>query len=41
MLNREEFDTMMDDYYAERNWDPATTRPSNEKIDQLGLGFTI
>jgi aldehyde:ferredoxin oxidoreductase len=41
VLDREEFKTMMDEYYAERVWDPKTTRPSNEKIEQLGLDFTI
>ena len=41
VLDREEFRTMMDEFYTGRNWDPKTTRPSNEKIDQLGLTFTM
>lgn len=40
-LDREAFAEMMDEYYFERNWDPNTTKPSNEKLDQLGLRFTI
>jgi len=41
VLNKDEFNIMMDEYYAERNWDIETTRPSNEKINQLGLSFTM
>lgn len=40
-LDRQEFSEMMDTFYTERNWDPATTRPSDEKLEQLGLGFTV
>jgi aldehyde:ferredoxin oxidoreductase len=39
ILDREEFKLMMDEYYVERGWDPATTRPSDDKIKQLGLSF--
>ncbi len=39
-LDREEFKSMMDDYYVERDWDPVTTRPSDKKLAELGLGFT-
>ena len=41
LLDREEFTTMMDEYYTERRWDPETTRPSDEKLEMLGLGFTV
>jgi len=41
VLNTDEFKQMMDEYYTERRWDLKTTRPSNEKINRLGLGFTI
>ncbi len=40
-LDRQEFTELMDNFYAERNWDIQTTRPSDEKLEQLGLGFTI
>jgi len=40
-LSRNEFSVIMDEFYSERGWAPNTTRPSNEKLDQLGLGFTI
>ncbi|MFC1541552.1 aldehyde ferredoxin oxidoreductase family protein [Candidatus Latescibacterota bacterium] len=39
VINREEFKTLMDDYYTERGWDKETTRPSQEKLNSLGLGF--
>jgi len=40
-LDRQEFTEMMNNFYTERNWDPATTRPSDEKLEQLGLGSTV
>jgi len=40
-LDRNEFNELMDQFYAERSWDPKTTRPSDEKLKQLGLGFTV
>ncbi len=40
-LDRKEFTEMMDKFYTEREWDPKTTRPADEKLEQLGLGFTI
>ena len=41
ILDREEFNTMMDEFYAGRNWDLKTSRPSDEKIRQLGLTYTM
>jgi aldehyde:ferredoxin oxidoreductase len=40
-LDRQEFIELMDTFYADRNWDIQTTRPSDEKLESLGLGFTI
>ena len=40
-LDRGEFSEMMDTFYKDRLWDPKTTRPSIEKLEQLGLEFTI
>ena len=40
-LDKNEFTAMMDKFYAERSWDIQTTRPSDEKLEALGLGFTI
>ncbi len=41
VIDREEFEQMMDGYYVERGWDAQTTRPSDEKLKALGLGFAI
>ncbi|MBM3123212.1 MAG: aldehyde ferredoxin oxidoreductase, partial [Chloroflexi bacterium] len=32
---------MMGEYYAARGWDPATGKPTDEKLRSLGLGFAI
>ncbi|MCD6584715.1 MAG: aldehyde ferredoxin oxidoreductase family protein [Desulfobacteraceae bacterium] len=40
-LDRQEFTELMDKFYAERDWDIKTTRPSDQKLEQLGLEFTI
>ncbi|THB71655.1 MAG: aldehyde:ferredoxin oxidoreductase [Desulfovibrio sp.] len=37
VLTREQFQTMMDEFYAERDWDPETTRPNAAKLEALGL----
>ena len=39
VLDRNEFEKMMDNYYLKRGWDPETTRPSKEKLISLGLEF--
>ena len=39
VLNREEFEQLKTAYYKQRGWDPKTTRPSQEKLKQLGLDF--
>ena len=41
VLDRRKFSEMMDAFYTDRGWDPAATRPSDEKIEELGLEFTI
>lgn len=40
-LDRRDFAEMMDTFYADREWDIKTTRPSDKKLEQLGLGFTL
>jgi aldehyde:ferredoxin oxidoreductase len=40
VLKKDEFSAVLDTFYKERGWDPATTRPSKEKLESLGLGFT-
>ena len=41
VLNRDEFEKMLDEYYQTRGWDPKTTEPSKAKLRDLGLSFTI
>ena len=36
-----DFETMLDAYYAARGWDPATGKPTPEKLRSLGLDFVI
>lgn len=36
-LTREDFETMLDDYYDERGWDIKTSIPTKNKIIELGL----
>ena len=37
VLTREQFKTMMDDFYTQRGWDPETSQPKAEKLKSLGL----
>jgi len=41
ILDREKFDGMVTKYYADRGWDPETSRPTDPKLESLGLSFTI
>ncbi|MBI4958260.1 MAG: aldehyde ferredoxin oxidoreductase family protein [Desulfovibrio sp.] len=41
VLKKAEFAAFLDDFYKARGWDPATTKPSKEKLESLGLGFTL
>jgi aldehyde:ferredoxin oxidoreductase len=36
-----DMDRMMGEYYAARGWDPATGKPTPEKLQALGLGFAV
>jgi aldehyde:ferredoxin oxidoreductase len=36
-----DFDGMMDAYYRARGWNPETGFPSKEKLESLGLGWTL
>ena len=40
-LSRQEFTELMASFYADRNWDIQTARPSDESLESLGVGFTI
>lgn len=39
VLNYEDFEKVMDNYYSERDWELRTTKPSREKLYSLGLDF--
>jgi aldehyde:ferredoxin oxidoreductase len=41
VLDREQFEEMMKDYYEKRDWDPQTTRPSDDRLKALGLEFAL
>ena len=41
VLNREEFNEMLDQYYRKRGWDPKTTKPDKSKLEELGLSFAL
>jgi len=41
VLNREEFNEMLDLYYRKRGWDPKTTKPDKSKLEELGLSFAL
>ncbi len=39
VLNRAGFKKTMDKYYDERSWDKMTSRPTNEKLEDLNLNY--
>ncbi len=39
VLNREQFEAGLTQYYKERGWDPDTTQPGESKLKELGLDF--
>ena len=41
VLDKEEFNEMLDQYYRKRGWDPKTTKPDKSKLEELGLSFTV
>jgi aldehyde:ferredoxin oxidoreductase len=36
-LDRAQFSTLLDEYYALRGWDTATGRPTRARLETLGL----
>jgi len=40
-ITKREVDRLMNDYYEEREWDLKTGNPSRDKLEELGLGFTL
>ena len=41
VLNREEFNKMLDQYYEKRGWDSESTKPDKSKLEELGLSFAL
>ena len=39
VLDREQFEALLTQYYKDRGWDPETTRPGDTKLKELGLDF--
>ena len=37
VLKREDWDPMLDEYYATHGWDKTTSWPTEEKLEELGL----
>jgi aldehyde:ferredoxin oxidoreductase len=37
VLDRNQFDAMLTQYYKDRGWDPGTTKPDESKLKELGL----
>jgi aldehyde:ferredoxin oxidoreductase len=37
VLTREQFQNMIDEFYAKRDWDQVTSRPNDSKLKELGL----
>jgi aldehyde:ferredoxin oxidoreductase len=40
-LTRADLQQFLDDYYAERGWDPKTGLPTREKLEELNLEFAV
>jgi len=40
-IDREAWQAAMDSYHALAGWDAQTGQPSREKLDQLGIGWTL
>jgi len=41
VLDRDEFNKMLDEYYEKRGWDPKTTKPTKARLKDLGLSFAV
>jgi aldehyde:ferredoxin oxidoreductase len=39
LISKEDLDTMLDEYYTERGWDPKTGVPTRAKLQELGLNY--
>ncbi|HSW38421.1 MAG TPA: aldehyde ferredoxin oxidoreductase family protein [Acidobacteriota bacterium] len=39
LISREDLDSMLDEYYAERGWDVKTGVPTRKKLTELGLAY--
>jgi aldehyde:ferredoxin oxidoreductase len=37
VLDRDQFDAMLAQYYKDRGWDPYTTEPGESKLKELSL----
>jgi aldehyde:ferredoxin oxidoreductase len=40
-LSRDEFERALTDVYLLKGWDPDTGAPMPERLEQLGLGWTV
>ena len=41
VVNRNEFEEILENYYLDRGWDINTSRPTNNKLKELGLDYLI
>ncbi len=41
VVDRKEFADLLETYYKGRGWDVETSRPTDKKLEELGLGFLI
>ncbi len=41
IVNRNEFEGILESYYTDRGWDIETSRPTNKKLKELGLDYLI
>ncbi len=39
LISQEDLDTMLNEYYTARGWDPQTGVPTRGKLESLGLGY--
>ncbi len=39
IVKKDEFEKIVNDYYTERDWDLKTSKPTEAKLESLGLGF--
>lgn len=41
VLDKDEFNKMLQEYYVKRGWNPETSKPTRAKLEELGLAFTL